>query len=156
MSGLKQTQRVRLDRDQGGFTLIELMLAIVMLVVGLFAMASTMASMTRYQDLSAARTDMGTLADNKFEQLRAAASTRTTDTLQLAIGGSLTVPTLLHTDTLTERGRTYVRLWVVAAGVGGTKDVTLRIQPLVDERRTPARIDFRTLILPLTSVGGIE
>ena len=142
--------------DQSGFTLIELMLGIVMLVVGLLALATTMASMTRYQDLSAARTDMGTLADNKFEQLRAAASTRSVDTLQLAIGGSLTIPTAQHVDTLMERGRSYVRLWVVAAGVAGTKDVTLRIQPLVDTDRTPATIDFRTLILPLTSVGGIE
>jgi type II secretory pathway pseudopilin PulG len=137
----------RMRRD--GFTLIELMLSIVMLVVGLLAMATTMASMMRYQDLSAARTDMTALADNKFEQLRAAASTRTVDTLQLAIGGSLTIPTAQHVDTLTERGRTYVRLWVVAAGPGGTRDVRLRIQPLVDEPRTPAQIDFRTMIQSL-------
>jgi type II secretory pathway pseudopilin PulG len=156
MTDAAQRNHGRLGRNQGGFTLIELMLGIVMIVVGLLALATTMASMTRYQDLSAARTDMGTLADNKFEQLRAAASTRTVDTLQLAFGGSLTVPTAQHVDTLMERGRSYVRLWVVTAGVGGTKDVTLRIQPLVDTDRTPATIDFRTLILPLTSVGGIE
>jgi Tfp pilus assembly protein PilV len=131
---------------RGGFTLIELMLAIIVVVVGLLGIVSTMASMTRYQDLSAARTDMAALADNKFEQLRAAAATKTADTLQLAIGGSLTVATAPFTDTVTERGRTYVRLWTVAAGVGGSLDLTLRIQPQVDDRRTPRLLDFYTLI----------
>jgi prepilin-type N-terminal cleavage/methylation domain-containing protein len=136
----------RLGRGEDGFTLIELMLAIIVVVVGLLGIASTMASMTRYQDLSAARTDMTALADNRLEQLRAAAATRTVDTLRLEIGGSLTVATAPFTDTVTERGRTYVLLWLVAAGVGGTRDVTLRIQPLVDDQRTPRLIDFRTLI----------
>jgi prepilin-type N-terminal cleavage/methylation domain-containing protein len=135
----------RLSRE-GGFTLIELMLAIIVVVVGLLGIASTMATMTRYQDLSAARADMDAIADNKLEQLRAASQTRSADTLQLAIGGSLTVATAPWTDVVTERGRTYVRLWTVTAGVGGTRAVTLRIQPQVDERRTPRLIDFQTLI----------
>jgi prepilin-type N-terminal cleavage/methylation domain-containing protein len=136
----------RLGRGEDGFTLIELMLAIVVVVVGLLGIASTMAAMTRYQDLSAARADMNALADNKLEQLRAAAATRTVDTLQLALGGDLTVATAQHNDVVTERGRTYARLWLVAAGVGGALDVTLRIQPQVDDQRTPRLIDFRTLI----------
>jgi prepilin-type N-terminal cleavage/methylation domain-containing protein len=142
MTTLPQPRRGR----EGGFTLIELMLAIIVVVVGLLGIASTMATMTRYQDLSAARADMDALADSKLEQLRAASQTRSADTLQLAIGGSLTVATAPWTDVITERGRTYVRLWTVAAGVGGTRDVTLRIQPQVDERRTPRLIDFQTLI----------
>jgi prepilin-type N-terminal cleavage/methylation domain-containing protein len=142
--------------SEAGFTLVELMLSMIILVVGILAMTGTMASMTRYQDLSAARTDMTTLADNKLEQLRAAATTRSTDTLQLALGGDLVNPAALHVDTLVERGRTYVRLWTVAAGLGGTRDVTLRIRPLTDDARTPAQIDFRTQVLVLTSVGGIE
>jgi prepilin-type N-terminal cleavage/methylation domain-containing protein len=137
---------LRQPRGEDGFTLIELMLAIIVVVVGLLGITSTMASMTRYQDLSAARADMDALADNKLEQLRAGAQTRSGDTLQLALGGSLTVATAPWTEVVTERGRTYVLLWLVAAGVGGTRDVTLRIQPQVDERRTPRLIDFRTLI----------
>lgn len=136
----------RPGRSEGGFTLIELMLAIVVIVVGLLGIASTMAAMTRYQDLSAARTDMDALADNKLEQLRAAAQTRSADTLQLALGGSLTAATAPWTEVVTERGRTYVLLWLVAAGVGGALDVTLRIQPQVDDQRTPRLINFRTLI----------
>lgn len=132
--------------SEAGFTLIELALSIIVLSVGILGLASTMASMTRYQDLSAAHADMTAVATNKIEQLRAAASTFHADTVQLVVGGSLTVPTAPYTDNVTERGRTYVRLWVVTAGAGGTRNVTLRIQPVVDDVRTPARIDFSTLI----------
>jgi Tfp pilus assembly protein PilV len=138
----------RPGRAENGFTLIELMLAIIVVVVGILGMASTMASMTRYQDLSASRTDMGALADNKFEQLRAAAQTRSADTVQLIVGGSLTVDVVNHNDAVTERGRTYTRRWLVTAGVGGSRNVALRITPQVDDNRTPARIDFQTLITP--------
>lgn len=148
MSEPVQRRRARRSRGDDGFTLIELMMSIVMLVVGILALATTMASITRYQDLSAARTDMATLADNKLEQLRAAAATRTADTLQLAFGGSLLIPMPQHVDTLQERGRTYFRRWVVAAGPGGTRDLRLRIRPLVNDVRTPTSLDFRTLILP--------
>lgn len=132
--------------SEAGFTLIELALSIIVLTVGVLGLATTMASMTRYQDLSAAHADMTALATNKIEQLRAAASTFHADTVQLVVGGSLAVPTAPYTDTVTERGRTYVRLWVVTAGPGGTRNVTLRVQPLVDDVRTPAQLEFATLI----------
>jgi prepilin-type N-terminal cleavage/methylation domain-containing protein len=132
--------------SESGFTLIELMLSIVVLVVGILGMASVMASMTRYQDLSAAHADMTALADNRIEQLRTAASYATADTMQLVPGGSLTVPTAPYTATIVERGRSYVVTWLVAAGPGGTRNVSVRVRPLVDNARTPARLDFTTLI----------
>lgn len=138
------------DLREGGFTLIELMLAIIVLTVGLMGLASAMASLTRYQELANARAEMTLLADSKLEQLRQAASHRTVDTLQLTTGGSMVTPTAQHVDSIVGRaGRRYVRLWEVVAGPGGTRDVTLRIRPLVDEPRTPARLDFKTLILTL-------
>jgi prepilin-type N-terminal cleavage/methylation domain-containing protein len=136
---------------ESGFTLIELMLAIIVLSVGLLGLASTMASMTRYQDLSAAHADMTALADNRLEQLRVAASYRTADTMQLVPGGDLTTPTAPYTATIMERGRSYVLTWVVVAGPGGTRNVTLRVAPLVDDVRTPARLEFATLIQMLTA-----
>lgn len=135
---------------ESGFTLVELMLAIIVLAVGLLGLASTMASMTRYQDLSAVHADMTALGDHKIEQLRVAATYQTADIAQLDIGGSLTVPTALHVDTLVERGRTFIRLWEVQAGPGGTRQVALRVQPLVDDARTPSRLDFTTLIQIMT------
>jgi hypothetical protein len=127
-----------------------MMLAIIVLTVGLLGMASTMASMTRYQDLSAVHADMTALGDHKIEQLRVAATYMTADTMQLVIGGSLTVPTALHVDTLVERGRTFIRLWQVQAGPGGARQVNLRVQPLVDDARTPSQLDFTTLIQIMT------
>jgi prepilin-type N-terminal cleavage/methylation domain-containing protein len=143
-------QAARPGPPEGGFTLIELMMSIIVLAVGLLGLASAMASMTRYQELANARAEMTFLADNKLEQLRHAASNRTVDTLQLATGGSLVTPSAQHADTIVGRaGRRYGRLWQVVPGAGGTRDVTLRIKPLFDEPRTPARLDFKTLILTL-------
>jgi prepilin-type N-terminal cleavage/methylation domain-containing protein len=138
--------RGQLGHGQAGFTLIELMIAIVVVVVGILGLSSSMVSMTRAQDLTAARTDMAALADNKFEQLRAAAVNGTPDVVQLAVGGSLTVSTTNYNDVVTERGRTYIRRWVVTAGVGGARNVTLRIQAQAGGPRAPASKDFHTLI----------
>lgn len=138
-------------RTEGGFTLVELMLGIIVLVIGLLGMASTMASMTRYQDLSAVHADMTALGDHKIEQLRVAATYMTADTMQLVVGGSLTVPTAQHVDTLVERGRTFIRLWQVQAGPGGARQVTVRVRPEVDDARTPAQLDFNTLIQIMTA-----
>jgi prepilin-type N-terminal cleavage/methylation domain-containing protein len=134
-------------QSEDGFTLIELMIAIVVIVTGVLGMASVSVSMTRLQDMSAARTDMATLADNKFEQLRgfAGARARTADTLELWPGGSLTVATPGYNDVVTERGRTYTRRWVVTFGVGATRNVTIRITPQAGSR-APTSKDFQTLI----------
>jgi prepilin-type N-terminal cleavage/methylation domain-containing protein len=137
-------------RTEAGFTLVEMMLGMIVLVIGLLGMASTMASMTRYQDLAAVHADMTALGDHKIEQLRVAAIYMTADTMQLVVGGSLTVPTAQHVDTLVERGRTFIRLWQVQDGPGGTRQVTLRVQPQVDDVRTPSRLDFTTLIQIMT------
>jgi prepilin-type N-terminal cleavage/methylation domain-containing protein len=141
MSPLPPTTQAR-----AGFTMVELLLGIIVLSVGVLGLVGAMASMARYQDLSAARADMTALGDHKIEQLRVASTQRNADTLQLVPGGSLTVPTAPYTDNVTERGRAYVRTWVVAAGPGGTRQVTLRVRPQVDNARTPAQIDFTTLI----------
>ena len=137
--------------QESGFTLVELMLAIIVLVVGVLGLASTMVSMTRYQELSIAQADMTALGDHKIEQLRVAATYSTADTMQLVVGGSVTVPTAQHVDTLVERSRTYIRLWQVQAGPAGTRQVLLRVRPLVDDVRTPAQVNFTTLIQMMTN-----
>jgi Tfp pilus assembly protein PilV len=137
-------------RTEGGFTLVELMLGIIVLVVGLLGMASTMASMIRFQDLSAVHADMTALGDHKIEQLRVAANYMTADTMQLVVGGSLTVPAAPYADSLVERGRTIIRLWQVQAGPAGARQVTVRVRPQVDDARTPSQLDFSTLIQIMT------
>ena len=135
-------------QTEAGFTLIELMISIVVIVIGVLGMSSVTATTIRHQDLTAARTDMAALADNKFEELRgfAGAVQRTADTMQLVPGGSLTVATANYNDAVTERGRTYTRRWLVTAGVGGTRDVTIRITPPAAGTRTVQPKDFQTLI----------
>lgn len=138
-------------RGEAGFTLIELMLSVVILVFGLLGLASAMASMTRYHNLAATRAEMTLLADAKLEELRAKAANPPIDSTQLAPGGSLVTPTALHADTVSGRaGRRYLRLWEVVPGAGGTRHLTLRIMPEVDDRQTPARLDFTTQILIAT------
>jgi prepilin-type N-terminal cleavage/methylation domain-containing protein len=136
------------SKSEQGFTLIELMIAMVVIVIGVLGVAATTVSMTRTQDLTAARVDMAALADNKFEELRGFAGAKAqvaANIAQLAVGGSLTVATAGYNDVVVERGRSYSRLWVVTAGVGGTRDVTVRITPLTGNR-PPQPKDFRTLI----------
>lgn len=140
---------IRQCRSEEGFTLVELMIAIIVITIGVIGIASTTATMIRFQDVSAARTDMAALADNKFEQLRGFASARAlvlADTSQLTPGGSLTVATAGYNDVVTERGRTYTRLWLVTIGVGTTRNVTLRITPQLASSRGPQSKDFNTLI----------
>jgi prepilin-type N-terminal cleavage/methylation domain-containing protein len=134
-----------------GFTLVELMSAIIVLVVGVLGLAKAMMGMTRYQDLSGSYADMTALGDHKIEQLRVAATYSTADTMQLVVGGSMTVPSAQHVDTLIERGRTYLRLWQVQAGPAGTRQISLRVRPLVDNARTPSQVDFTTLIQMMTN-----
>ena len=136
------------SQSQAGFTLIELMVAIVVIVIAVLGMASVTATSIRHQDMNAARTDMAALADNKFEDLRgfAGAVARTADTMQLVPGGDLAASVANYNDAVTERGRTYTRRWIVTAGVGGTRSVTIRIIPPAMGPRTPQSKDFHTLI----------
>lgn len=124
------------------------MISIMILTVGLLGLAGTMASMMRYQDLASNRAEMAGLGDSKLEQLRGAGSTRSTDTLQLAVGGSLTSSVAAHADTVTTlRGRVYFRRWLVAAGPAGSRDVQMRVAPQLSDIRTPSNVDVSSIII---------
>jgi prepilin-type N-terminal cleavage/methylation domain-containing protein len=141
---------MRRAAGRAGFTLIELMMAIVVLTVGLLGLATVMASVTYRQQIGVNRADMLDMANAKLEQLRAAATSRAADTMQLTLGGSLTAAVANHADAVTSpRGRVFLRRWVVTAGPSGVRTVVLRVLPQVDDRKTPAQIDFTTYILIL-------
>ena len=134
--------------DRRGFSLPELMVAIMVLTVGLLGLAASMASMMRYQDLASNRAEMAGLGDSKLEQLRGAGSTRSSDTLQLAVGGSLTSAVASHADTVTTlRGRVYFRRWTVVAGPAGSREVTMRVAPQLQDIRTPAKVDVSSIVI---------
>lgn len=135
-------------RDRRGFSLPELMIAIMIVTVGLLGLAASMASMMRFQDLASNRAEMAGLGDSKLEQLRGAGSTRSSDTLQLAVGGSVSASVALHSDTVTTlRGRVYFRRWLVSAGPSGTRSVQMRIAPQLSDIRTPSNVDVSSIVI---------
>jgi prepilin-type N-terminal cleavage/methylation domain-containing protein len=59
------------SRKPTGFTLIEVLIALVILAVGLLGMAALMANTTRNNSYGGHLTEAATLAQDKLEQLRA-------------------------------------------------------------------------------------
>lgn len=134
-------------KREKGFTLVELLIAMVIMTVGLLGLASSMATIMRWQQLSAARAEMTMLADGKLEQLRGAGAVKSADVTELAIGGSVDAAAEPYTDAVAgSQGRSYVLLWRVTAGPGGTRNVEMRVKPTVDRPTTPKQLDFSTLI----------
>ena len=126
-------------RDRG-FSLVELMFALVILSVGVLGMASLMVAATRSEMRSTARGELTELVQNKIEMLRAAAAAGNADTVQLNVGGTLGTAVANHVDTTASgTGRWYIRTWVVAAGPAGTRTLTVRA-----EMRDPALFDTPT------------
>jgi type IV pilus assembly protein PilV len=132
-----------------GFTLVELMIAIMVISVGLLGMGSVMGSSSQLQSLAISRTEMTTAAENKMEELRVYGATPSTSPfrLQVAPGGSLTVPIVGYSDsTQGSSGRWYKRRWLVQAGVAGTRQATIRVVPSGAQRAVVKSMDFASLL----------
>lgn len=133
---------------EAGFTLAELMVAVLLLVVGVLGLASLMATATVRQTRATVLTEMTTIAESKLEEMRAYALYKSADTVQVSLGGSLTTSEASHYDNVTSPvGRQYVRRWLIAAAVAGTRQVTLRIAPVQTTRHTLPAMDFQTLLV---------
>jgi prepilin-type N-terminal cleavage/methylation domain-containing protein len=118
---------------QRGFTLIELLLAMVMLAVGVLAVGRGMTQQTRHSTRARYLADMAELADGKLEELRLAATVASADSSGLKFGGSTTISTAEHCDTVADaRGVLHVRRWSVAAGPvnSWTRVVTVQVVPM--------------------------
>ena len=136
--------------SRSGFSVIEILISVVILTVGLLALASGLATSSRWHTLVSNRTEMVHMADDRLELLRQAGVSRTADTVKLVPGGSLTTSVANHSDTTTSPGgQVFIRRWRVIAGPGTTRQVTLRLTPLVDTKRMPMQMDFTTLMLVL-------
>jgi prepilin-type N-terminal cleavage/methylation domain-containing protein len=136
-------------RSRRGLTLIELMVAIMVIGVGLLGMGSVMASSTTLQSLAISRTEMTTAAENKMEELRVFGSTPTASPLRaaIAIGGDLLVPVAGYSDsTESLSGRWYYRRWQIQTGVAGTRQVTIRVVPSGAQRSVVNSLDFESLV----------
>jgi prepilin-type N-terminal cleavage/methylation domain-containing protein len=136
---------------RAGFGLIELMVAIIVLSVGMLGLASLMASALRRDRLTNSYMEVTTLAEAKFEDLRAYGALHYQHTLRsrLNAGGSLTSVVTNYADSVTAlNGRTYYRRWTVANGtVVNTRRVTLRVTPKTPLRYDTKSMDFTTLVV---------
>ena len=137
-----------MEHRRDGFSLVETVVAMLVGTMALIALAGVMVSSSQVQSVSLSRMELTAIGETKLDQLRAYSALRTADTLQLAIGGSLTSDVANHTGVMTSaRGRQYRLRWTVAAGLNGTRDVTLRAAPLSPRPNEVAYVDLRTLML---------
>ena len=133
--------------DDRGFTLVEALIATVILTVGLVSLAEMMAITIRMQMLGHNETSATRMAQEKMDQLM---SLNFDTAAEIQIGGSLTADVANYNDT-PEPG--YKRRWVVVAGpvdpgavAANLRQVTVRITPLNDNRRINMPVDLISVI----------
>ena len=135
-------------RGSAGFTLVELITALVILATGIMAANTLVVGVARTQGRATTRTEMTEVGQSKLEELRAYATMRTADTVQLLVGGSLTTSLTNHADTVTGgRDRPFILRWEVDAGAYDVREVVIRIVPLNSAKNDLRNIDFHTLVL---------
>jgi prepilin-type N-terminal cleavage/methylation domain-containing protein len=137
------------SRERAGFTLVELMMAIVMLSVGLLGMAGLMVSSTQVQQLSTSRSQMTLIAESKLEELRSYGQTAATDPLRVRLnaGGSVAGPIAGYADSAqAPGGRWYYRRWQIVDDIAGMRRVNLRVVPRYDDKYVPRQAQFTTLV----------
>lgn len=149
-----------------GFTLIEVLIAMVILTVALVSMAELMAITLRMQQLGRNQTSAMRLAQDKIDELMS----RNFTFAELTVGGSLTSDQANHFDTPLLNGvdRQFRRRWLVEAmnfgdtvtvttgnpavltptviAAGTTRRVTVRVTPLRNDRRIANPVDLVTIV----------
>ncbi len=104
-----------------GFSLLELLIALVVFVIGVLGVASLLVSGIHMQTLSRKVTQASAFAEAKVEELRVIDLTD----LQRSVGGALDSNVANHYD---EPAATiFTRRWLVAAGPAGTQDLTVAV-----------------------------
>ena len=128
------------ELGQAGFTLVEVLVAMLVTVVGVVAVTIMVLYGVRLQTLSRDGTMATSLAKAKVEELHmlpAAAPER-------QVGGSLTNNDADHFDQPVDY---FTRRWVVAAGPAGTQDITVAVLS-GDPRVVFPPVQIRVLLRP--------
>lgn len=137
-----------IEARRSGFSLVETVVAMLVGTIALIALAGVMVSTSQVQAMSLSRMELTAVGETKLDELRAFSALRSADTVQLAIGGSLTSNVANHAEQITSaRGRVYNVRWSVVAGLNGTRDLTLRVAPVSPRPREIPWMDLRTLML---------
>jgi len=129
------------NSNERGFTIVEVLVATVILVIGLVAMAELMAITLRMQMLGKNETAAIRLVQSKIDELVAVTFTSAT----VAVGGSLTADVATYNDAPVSG---YKRRWQIAAIAGETRvrTLTVTVIPTNADRRTNAQVQLTTII----------
>jgi prepilin-type N-terminal cleavage/methylation domain-containing protein len=153
------------SNNDRGFTVIEVLVAMVILTVALVSMAELMAVTLRLQQLGRNQTAATRLAQDKIDELMAQNWGGAAPSAQLAVGGSLTADVANHFDTPPvvpgAASLNYRRRWVITAGpedddtfpapnnnvlADRLRVITVRVIPVVTDRRTYTPTDLTTIV----------
>jgi prepilin-type N-terminal cleavage/methylation domain-containing protein len=104
-----------LKRNNAGFSLLECIFAIVILTVGLLAVAALASVAVKRETFAYKTSETSTLAASKIEEIKAGT---------LVIGGSLTSDVTGYSDIPNFE---YSRRWQIIDGPSGTKQVTVKV-----------------------------
>jgi prepilin-type N-terminal cleavage/methylation domain-containing protein len=133
-------------RGSRGFTLVEIIVAMMILSVAVLGMASVLAGTSRRHETSVSHGELTAAAEGKLEELRSQSAAGID--VELAEGGSLTESQDAHVDSLhTAHGRWVLRRWTVADGPAGTLAVTVRVRPANTARNDHDSIDLSSLVV---------
>jgi type IV pilus modification protein PilV len=80
------------QRNEKGFTIVEVLIAIIMLTVGVLALASSSASTTRMLSFGQMKTDASAIAQSVLDSLRYTAAATSPKCTALASGSQTTPP----------------------------------------------------------------
>jgi prepilin-type N-terminal cleavage/methylation domain-containing protein len=117
-------------KQSRGFSLVELLVALVIFSFGVLAGVALLGAGHKWEGQAELETQLTVAAEMKMEELKAVAGTSLSDTLALVPGGDLDTNATGYWDTVELDGRLFTRRWEVVQGPAGTRQVTVRTQPL--------------------------
>jgi prepilin-type N-terminal cleavage/methylation domain-containing protein len=133
------------DNSERGFTLIEVLIAMVILTVALVSMAELMAITLRMQMMGRNETIAVRLVQAKIDELVALDFEGVASGPLVAVGGGLEADVAGYND---DPDPDFHRRWQIVAIAGQTRirTLTVRVTPEAIDRRTNAPIEFTTII----------
>jgi prepilin-type N-terminal cleavage/methylation domain-containing protein len=118
-----------MSRD-GGFSLVELLVALVIFSFGVLAGVALLGAGHKWEGQAELETQMTVAAEMKMEDLKAVAGTNLPDTVALVPGGGLDSNVTGYWDSVELDGRLFTRRWEIVAGPAGARQLTVRALPL--------------------------
>jgi prepilin-type N-terminal cleavage/methylation domain-containing protein len=112
---------LRRTSSESGFSLVEVLMALVVTTIGTLSVATLMAYGTKLQTTSRDTTTAAAVARQQMERLRMLPPL----SASRAIGGSLTADVTDHSTIVTTQQAQFRVRWVVTAGPASTKEVNI-------------------------------